>query len=161
MQEKYWDYMVEVKAWIYYLDIYAEESYKWDRKINIYGAIASSSSIAAWAIWNELSYIWALIIAISQVLTVVKEYIPFSRRLKLLRPFIADMQLVYVKIEYDWYKVAEGQLTNDKINEILFSYKKEVEDIVNKYLQEEILIEKDEYIKEADQKTKKYFESNF
>ena len=60
--------MVQIKAWIFYLDIYAENSYKWDRRINMYGAIASSSSIAAWAIWKEWSYVWAVIIAISQVL---------------------------------------------------------------------------------------------
>ena len=68
MQEKYWYYMVQVKSSIFYLDIYAERSYKWDRRINAYGAIASSSSIAAWAIWKDFSYIWAVIIAISQVL---------------------------------------------------------------------------------------------
>lgn len=56
--------MVQIKAWIFYLDIYAENSYKWDRRINMYGAIASSSSIAAWAIWKEWSYVWAVIIAI-------------------------------------------------------------------------------------------------
>ena len=61
--------MVQIKAWIFYLDIYAENSYKWDRRINMYGAIASSSSIAAWAIWKEWSYVWAVIIAISQVLS--------------------------------------------------------------------------------------------
>ena len=53
MQQKYWNFMVQIKAWIFYLDIYAENSYKWDRRINMYGAIASSSSIAAWAIWKE------------------------------------------------------------------------------------------------------------
>ena len=41
MQEKYWYYMVQVKSSIFYLDIYAERSYKWDRRINAYGAIAS------------------------------------------------------------------------------------------------------------------------
>lgn len=55
MQEKYWYYMVQVKSSIFYLDIYAERSYKWDRRINAYGAIASSSSIAAWAIWKDFS----------------------------------------------------------------------------------------------------------
>lgn len=51
--------MVQIKAWTFYLDIYAEDSYKWDRRINIYGAIASSSSIAAWTIWRNWSFIWA------------------------------------------------------------------------------------------------------
>lgn len=83
MQEKYWNYMVQIKAWTFYLDIYAEDSYKWDRRINIYGAIASSSSIAAWTIWRNWSFIWAAIIAISQVLTAIKQYLPFGRKVKI------------------------------------------------------------------------------
>lgn len=116
--------MVQIKAWIFYLDIYAENSYKWDRRINMYGAIASSSSIAAWAIWKEWSYVWAVIIAISQVLTAIKQYLPFGRRLKYLQPFIEDMKLLYLKMEYDWYKVAGGDLSESEINALLFSYKK-------------------------------------
>ena len=50
MQQKYWKYMVQIKAWIFYLDVYTEDSYRWDKIINIVVAIASSSSIAAWAI---------------------------------------------------------------------------------------------------------------
>ena len=76
MQEKYWRYMVQIKAWIFYLDLYAEDSYKWDKRINIFGAIASSTSIAAWTIWSQLSYVWSVIIAVSQVLTAIKSFMP-------------------------------------------------------------------------------------
>ena len=137
MQEKYWYYMVQIKASIYYLEIYAEHSYKWDRRVNVYGAIASSSSIAAWAIWKDWSYIWAFIIAISQVFTAIKEYLPFGRRLKFLRPFTEEMKLLYITMEYDWYKVAEGELTETEINTLLFTYKKEFANIEGKYLLEE------------------------
>lgn len=140
--------MVQIKAWIFYLDIYAENSYKWDRRINMYGAIASSSSIAAWAIWKEWSYVWAVIIAISQVLTAIKQYLPFGRRLKYLQPFIEDMKLLYLKMEYDWYKVAGGDLS-------------ESENIESKYLKEEILVENEKYKNKADDKTEEYFQNNF
>lgn len=58
--------MVQIKAWIFYLDLYGEDSYKWEKRINIFSAIAASTSIAAWAIWQQLSFVWSLIIAISQ-----------------------------------------------------------------------------------------------
>ena len=161
MQEKYWYYMVQVKSSIFYLDIYAEKSYKWDRRINASGAIASSSSIAAWAIWKEVSYVWAIIIAVSQVLTAVKDYFPFGRRLKLLRPFIDEMKSLYIKMEYDWYRVANGELTECEINLLLFSYKKEVANIEGKYIKEDVLLENKDYMKEADYKTNIYFENNF
>lgn len=60
MQEKYWYYMVQVKSSIFYLDIYAERSYKWDRRINAYGAIASSSSITA-HIYGKIFHIYGLL----------------------------------------------------------------------------------------------------
>ena len=161
MQEKYWNYMVQVKAWIYYLDIYAEESYKWDKRVNMYSAIASSSSIAAWAIWKEWSYIWSIIIAISHVLTAIKDYLPFGRRLKFLAPFIEEVKLLYIKIEYDWYKIAQGEVIESEINTLLSSYKREFINIENKYLKEELLIERIDYRESADQKTSLYFENNF
>lgn len=161
MQEKYWNYLVQIKAWIFYLDIYAEKSFKWDRRINILGAIASSSSIAAWAIWKELSYIWALIIALSQVLTAIKDYFPFGRRLKALKPFIDELKILYIRMEYDWFKVSEGELTEKEINQLLFNYKKEFSEIETKYLKEEILVENLDYKELADQKVVKYYENNF
>lgn len=88
MQEKYWKYMVQIKAWIFYLDVYTEDSYRWDRIINIVVAIASSTSIAAWAIWQKYSFVWSIIIAISQVLTTIKGFLPYSKRLKMLVPFM-------------------------------------------------------------------------
>lgn len=161
MQQKYWNYMVQVKAWIFYLDIYAEHSYKWNNRINMYGAIASSSSIAAWAIWREWSYLWAFVIAIAQVLTAIKEFLPFSKRLKLLQPFIDDMKLLYLKMEFDWYKVAEGEVPESEINKLLFEYKKEYSDIESKYLKDEMLIENLDYKEQADQKTEYYFANTF
>ena len=153
--------MVQIKAWIYYLDIYVEKSFLWDRRIKVFGAVASSSSIAAWTIWKEWSYIWGVIIAVSQVLTAIKDYFPFGRRLKILKPFIDELIILYIKIEYDWFKVAEGEVTEKEINQLLFDYKKQFSEIESKYLNEEILIENLEYRNLADQKVTKYFENNF
>ena len=155
MQEKYWKYMVQIKAWIFYLDVYTEDSYRWDRIINIVVAIASSTSIAAWAIWQKYSFVWSIIIAISQVLTTIKGFLPYSKRLKMLVPFMEDLKFLYNKIEYNWFKVASGDLSEDEINELLYSFKE------NKNLKEETLLEKDNFRKIADRKNDAYFANNF
>lgn len=161
MQEKYWKYMVQIKAWIFYLDLYAEDSYKWDKRINVFGAIASSTSIAAWAIWQELSFLWSVIIAISQVLTAIKGFLPYSKRLKVLVPFMEDMKFLYNKIEYNWFMVASGEMTEEEINELLYTFKNEFSNIENKNLKEETLLENYDFKKMADEKTNLYFENNF
>ena len=161
MQEKYWRYMVQIKAWIFYLDLYAEDSYKCDKRINIFGAIASSTSIAAWTIWSQLSYVWSVIIAVSQVLTAIKSFMPYSRRLKILVPFMEDLKFLYNKIEYNWFKVASGELSEDEINELLYAFKDDFASIENKNLKEETLLENNKFKTIADKKTDVYFENNF
>ena len=163
MQEKYWKYMVQIKAWIFYLDVYTEDSYRWDRIINIVVAIASSTSIAAWAIWQKYSFVWSIIIAISQVLTTIKGFLPYSKRLKMLVPFMEDLKFLYNKIEYNWFKVASGDLSEDEINELLYSFKDEFSNIENKNLKIRRLFvrSQDNFRKIADRKNDAYFANNF
>lgn len=161
MQEKYWKYMVQIKAWIFYLDLYEENSYKWERRINIFSAVASSTSIAAWALWQQMSYIWSLIIAISQVLNAIKGFMPYNRRLKTIIPFMEDLKFLYNKIEYNWFKVSDGDLTEEEINELLYAFKNEYTNIENKNLKEETLLENQKIKKLADCKVETYFQNNF
>lgn len=161
MQEKYWKYMVQIKAWIFYLDIYSESSYRWDRRINVFTAIVSSTSIAAWAIWQQYSYIWSFIIAVSQIITAIKSFFPFNKRLKIIVPFMEDLKYLYNKLEYNWYKVASGDLTEEEINEMLFEFKNDFTSLENKNLKEENLLERNDFKSKADRKADLYFENNF
>lgn len=153
--------MVQIKAWIFYLDLYEENSYKWERRINIFSAVVSSTSIAAWAIWQQFSYIWSIIIAVSQVLNAIKVFLPYNTRLKATISFLEDLKFLYNRIEYDWFKVSEGELTEEEINDILFAFKDEFTNIENKNLKEEILLNNEKFKKIADQKTDLYFQNNF
>ena len=161
MQEKYWRYMVQIKAWIFYLDLYEESSYKWNRRINVFSAVVSSTSIAAWAIWQQFSLLWSIIIAISQVLNAIKVYLPYNIRLKLIASLMDDLKYLYNKMEYNWLKVSNGELTEEEINELLYTFKNEYTGIENKNMKEEILLDNENFKKEADQKTDFYFENNF
>ena len=161
MQEKYWRYMVQIKAWIFYLDLYEESSYKWNRRINVFSAVVSSTSIAAWAIWQQFSLLWSIIIAISQVLNAIKVYLTYNIRLKLIASFMEDLKYLYNKMEYNWLKVSNGELTEEEINELLYTFKNEYTGIENKNMKEEILLDNENFKKEADQKTDFYFENNF
>ena len=141
MQEKYWRYMVQIKAWIFYLDLYGESSYKWEKRINVFSAIVSSTSIA--------------------VLSAIKGFLPYSRRLKSIVPFMEDLKFLYNRMEYTWFKVASGEMTEEEINEILYEFKNEYTNIENKHLKDETLLENEKFKKKSDMKTDAYFENNF
>ena len=64
-------------------------------------------------------------------------------------------------MEYNWLKVSNGELTEEEINELLYTFKNEYTGIENKNMKEEILLDNENFKKEADQKTDFYFENNF
>lgn len=143
------------------MDLYGENSYKWEKRINVFSAIVSSTSIAAWAIWQQLSFAWSFIIAISQVLSAIKVFLPYSRRLKSIVPFMEDLKFLYNRMEYTWFKVASGEMTEEEINEILYEFKNEYTNIENKHLKNETLLENEKFKKKSDMKTDACFKNNF
>ena len=53
-----------------------------EEPINIFLAVTSSGSIGGWVIWDKYSFLWAFIIAASQVINVVKQFLPYKTRVK-------------------------------------------------------------------------------
>lgn len=53
-----------------------------DRFVNVLLDIASSGSIAAWAVWKSAPMVWGGIIAGSQLVTAIKPYFPYFKYVK-------------------------------------------------------------------------------
>ncbi|MUH73198.1 hypothetical protein [Psychrosphaera haliotis] len=115
-QQRYWNQLKELKVHVYYVQGYAVKQNKYDQMINIFLAITSSTSIAAWALWEDYQFVWALIIAVSQVITAIKPLLPFKKRLSALNKLADMLSLIALKAERDWYFVAEGKLTEEVIH---------------------------------------------
>lgn len=122
-QQKYWSLLRELKTHVIYLHNYAASSEWWDKAINIFLAITSSSSIAAWAIWQQYQIVWAVIIALSQVITAIKPFLPFRQRLKPISDLNDQIQEISLECERHWHSVAEGELTEKEIHELYISLK--------------------------------------
>lgn len=161
MQEKYWNFMKQIKFAIFYLDLYADNAYKKDMAIKIISAIASSASIAAWAIWQDYSYIWSFIIAVFQVLTAVKGYLPYNIILKSIASCQKDLKLLFSDIEHDWYYIASGDKEESEINELLFLYKKRYIEAETLIFESSIFLKKKHLATKSDKQTDLYFKNNY
>lgn len=161
MQEKYFDFFVQIKILIFYLGYYTESSYKWERRINVFIAITSSTSIAAWAIWREFDFLWAVLIASSQVIIAINPHLPFSERLKKINIFKEQLKIIYNDMEYKWFAVSNGELTDSEINNLLYKFKDKYRKMESENLKEEMLLENKKFVKLANEKTEKFFEDNF
>lgn len=115
-QQKYWNQLKELKVHVFYLQIYAVKQQRNDHCINIFLAITSSASIAAWAIWKDFQFIWACIIAASQVITAVKPLLPYKKRLVALSALGDEISKLSLASERDWFSVAEGKWTEEQIH---------------------------------------------
>lgn len=115
-QRKYWNQLKELKVHVFYIHGYAVKQNRHDQIINIFLAITSSSSIAAWALWKEYQFLWACIIAASQVVAAVKPLLPYKKRLSALNKLGDVMSLLSLKAERDWFFVSEGKWTEEEIH---------------------------------------------
>lgn len=123
MQKKYWKFLVQLRSSIEFLDLYYEASYRKDRFINIVLAIASSASIATWAIWKQYTFIWATIIAFAQIVAVIKPFLPYHLRIEYIPTFTREAYKLFVACEREWFNVASGNLKEKEINTLLFGFK--------------------------------------
>jgi hypothetical protein len=139
IQAQYWNEIVQLKAHVYYLGYHCRSADRWDFWVKVILAFSSSSSIAGWALWNDYSFVWAAIIAVSQVINAIKQLLPFEKRRKALTQVGHELSNLFTKAETDWYYVANGSLTEEDIHLKRMSLQKEKMDCVHRLLSDIML----------------------
>lgn len=104
MEDRIWNGLSNIKFRSIYTEKVSRRIHYIENGYSFFLSFASASSVAAWAIWAAVPYIWASIVTVSQVLHIAKPYLPFSKG---ARDFI-EMSLLYesVYLEYEklWYE---------------------------------------------------------
>lgn len=160
-QQRYWNSLKEFKTHVLYLHNYASQSELCDKAINIFLAITSSSSIAAWAIWQKYELVWAVIIALSQVVTAVKPFLPFKARLKAVTDLNDRIQEISLDCEKGWFSVAEGELTEKEIHEHCIKLRNDALTAERKCLKNIVLPKNVKLLKKAEKDADLYLTKNY
>jgi len=161
MQNNFWNMMTDKRFALYYLEAHFERCTTIDRGISIFLAITSSSAIAGWAIWQPLGFVLALVIAASQVLTVINGYLPYKKRKKEIAELKTKLTPIYYEIEYQWFNVAEGILSQNEINNLQYSLLQKWVTIENEYFIDDILPIKKRLREKAENMKNKYIQNTF
>lgn len=133
---------------------------KIDRGLNVILALASSSSIAAWAIWKEIPYVWGAIIALSQVIQTVKPYFPYSRYIKELNDKGKKLQTVNLRFEILFYEIDYSTVKDKDFAKEYFALRKEAEEICF-FNTDSSFSFTDSDIQKAEQETAHYLKQNY
>lgn len=120
VQEQYWKEIHQLKTHIGFIELLLERSESIDRVLKITLAVASSSSIGAWAIWQQYSWVWAGIIAFSQVISAINPFLPYKNWIKAYSSLLHELEELMVQAEFKWHAIAEGELTSSEINKARF-----------------------------------------
>jgi len=157
-QERYWKELYQLKVHVVYLELYLNDADFKDKGINIFLACTSSGSIAGWAVWREIAIVWAIIIAMSQVVTVVKNFLPYKARIKAVSSLIHDLEDVLLRAEEKWFDVSEGRLTEEEINKLRFDIRTKKTNALKKYLGTSTLPTRQKLFEKAQASADVYFD---
>lgn len=160
-QLRYWNQLKEFQTHVIYLHQYAVHSEWRDKLINGFLAITSCSSIAAWAIWQQYQIVWAIIIALSQVVTAIKPFLPFKQRLTAIGGLNDEIQAISLECEKGWYSVAEGELTEKEIHELCIQLKDKALKAEKKHLKNIVLPVNKKLLKIAETEADLYLSTNY
>jgi hypothetical protein len=160
-QHRYWNLLKGLRVHMLYLQKYAEHSEWWDKAINIFLALTSSSSIAAWAIWQRYQIVWAILIALSQVVTSIKPFLPYKQRLKAVSELNDKIQEISLNCEKNWFPVAEGELTEKEIHERYIELRDKSLEAERKCLEKMVLPKKRKILKKAEDEADQYLTTNY
>ncbi|MEJ1241634.1 hypothetical protein WBG78_26035 [Chryseolinea sp. T2] len=100
------------------------------RNLDVFLAVASSTSIAAWALWQKFQMVWAGVIALSQVLTVVKPYYPFRKYATEFTSKCAKVELLNIEYERLWDKMQLGTISEEDASETYYSLQRQVSEVM-------------------------------
>lgn len=98
--------------------IYTGECSRFADKVgNIYSFVlsfVSTSSVAAWAIWQKVPWLWAIIVAVSQIMHIAKPHITFIKHNKEFLELSFDLEVLCLKFEQLWYKHENGNIAAEE-----------------------------------------------
>lgn len=160
-QQRYWRELYDLRSHANYVDEYLNGTERIDRILNMTVAIASSSSIGAWAVWHEHALLWSTIIVVSNVINAIRPFLPYKTRLKALGGLLHDMEELCIQAEMKWLEVAGGQLSAEEINKLQFDFRLKKQRLFKKYLPNSTLPLKQPYLQAAEDSAIQHFENYY
>ena len=76
-------------------------------------AITSASTVGAWTIWQQHRTLWAVIIAVGQILLIALPHVPFLKSEKEFLSMSFEFESLYLRYEQLWYDFRDGTIDDN------------------------------------------------
>ena len=158
--DQYWKFMFTKKYELIYLGMQRHHYIQIERISNIVLAIISTGSLTSLLITKELKIILAIILALAQIYTAAKPFLPFESRSRDLGAEISALAVLYSRIEKEWHLVSQGLLSDEDINNKKYEYMEEWEKIDCRFFQYDSLPRNEKMRDAATQEAILYFKQS-
>jgi len=124
-------------------------------------AMSTCASVAAWAIWERFPFAWSAIVIAGQVASLIMDVTPYHERQFELSAVASELSRLYQKVERNWFKIANGKISPDDINELRCDYSDEWEAIKDNHMAGDYVTLPDKKVDEIDCEMERYFSIGF
>jgi hypothetical protein len=159
-QQQYWQAMIELKVAAEYIELHRDYLSRWVMTLGVLKSIASSVSIGAWLIWKEYQFLWAAIIAASQIAEALKEVFPFAKKYKAASELTSAYANFFISARHEWAVIVSGGYSPKQINDRLLELRKSLLEAEQKSFPEG-LAKKTDLSRQAEERTKEFFSTNY
>ena len=160
-QRRYWNELTELRVSVYYLELLESKLRRKDFFLRAFLLLASASSIATWALWDEYPVLWASIIGAAQVLTVIEPIMPFKKLLKGVSALAPTRKNHAIDVEEAWHDVAKGKFSDSEINTRCAEIQRSRLRDVTSHLKEIVIPEDSKIMHAATSRADRYFQSRY
>jgi len=115
-QQLYWSQMVELKVAVAYIRRYRDRLDQLVAGLGTLRAVASSGSIAGWALWKQFAFFWAVVIASSQVVDALKDVFPFTKKHKAASAHAVSLSSMFIDAQLEWENIFAGNSDEQIMN---------------------------------------------
>ena len=102
-----------------------------------------------------------IILALAQIVTAAKPYLPFQSRMNEIDKGLVALNLIYNDIEKEWNSIFNGEYDEHTINQLYYDLSKRWEKADAEILKNDSLPQKEKLILKADKEKNHYFEVMF
>ena len=143
-----------------YIRDYRNGFNRWITSTGIVRAVAASSSIALWAVWQKYAFLWASIIAASQLADALRDVFPFVKRRKALSAWVRQLNRLFILAQRDWAAIAGGRCTEKQLRKLLHTLRSRKQALESRYVPDG-LVKKHKLFEAAEHEAVAYFESRY
>jgi len=159
-QALYWAKLCDLKVAASYMRRYRDYLGRWVTAIATVRAIASSVSIAAWAVWKDHPLVWGTIIAAAQVADAIKDVFPVVKRYKAASEYTVTLDSLFIDAQLEWENIYSGKYSDDQVLTRLHKLRKLHHDAEARMMKDGLPIRKDLF-RQAREEADQFLETTY